>query len=183
MPTLALIRPARPDELETVQRLEVRAGQRFRAAELATPALDLAALADAPPLPLAVLERARRDGALWILAGPQGDPRGFAVTSIVDGHAHLDELSVAPAHGGQGHGSRLLEHVCAIARAAGRTHLTLTTFRAVPWNAPFYARRGFTALRADALGPELRARVDEEQARGLSARHRVCMVRALGDSR
>ncbi len=178
------IRRARPgpDELEALRRLERRAAGRFR--ELAArgahdPALDLIAIAESPPMSRARLQRAREEDSLWVLADADEVPLGFAVTSVVDGRAHLEELSVAPAHGGRGHGGRLLEHVCTIARARGFTELSLTTFRDVPWNAPLYARRGFAPLEPGELGPELRAIQREEQARGLAARHRVCMRRRL----
>lgn len=35
--------------------------------------------------------------------------------------------------------------------------LTLTTFRAVTWNLPFYARLGFVEIRRETLRPELAA--------------------------
>jgi hypothetical protein len=40
------------------------------------------------------------------------------------------------------------------ARTLGLTSLTLTTFRDVPWNAPFYAKLGFEYVAE--LTPELR---------------------------
>jgi hypothetical protein len=55
--------------------------------------------------------------------------------------------------------------------------VTLTTFRDVPWNRPWYERLGFRVLGEDELGPELRARRDEEEHLGLPAALRVCMRR------
>jgi hypothetical protein len=40
----------------------------------------------------------------------------------------------------------------------------LTTYRDVPWNGPFYARRGFRTISR--LGPGLRAIRDHEKAIG-----------------
>ncbi len=185
MSSRAHIRRARPgdEELDALRELEQRAARRFRefAAAGRDPDLDaiLIAIAASPPMRREQLERAREEDALWVLADADDRPLGFAVSSVVDGRAHLDELSVALEHGGRGHGGRLLEHVCTIARARGFSEMSLTTFRDVPWNAPFYARRGFAPMRREQLGPELRAIQREEQARGLAARHRVCMRRSL----
>jgi hypothetical protein len=40
--------------------------------------------------------------------------------------------------------------------------LTLTTFRAVPWNLPFYAWLGFVEIPCETLRPELAGLVAEE---------------------
>ena len=54
---------------------------------------------------------------------------------------------------GKGIGRRLI--ACVADRPAkGLASLTLTTFRDVPWNAPFYARLGFEMITT--LTPELR---------------------------
>ena len=57
--------------------------------------------------------------------------------------------------------------------------MTLTTFAEVPWNAPYYARLGFTILATDQLTPGLRRIRDHEVARGLDAWPRVAMRRPL----
>jgi N-acetylglutamate synthase-like GNAT family acetyltransferase len=51
-------------------------------------------------------------------------------------------------------GRQLIACVADHARTLGLTSLTLTTFRDVPWNAPFYARLGFEYIAE--LTPELR---------------------------
>jgi hypothetical protein len=55
----------------------------------------------------------------------------------------------------------------------GLTSLTLTTFRDVPWNAPFYARLGFEYVTE--LTPELRQKREEETAHGLAFDSRCAM--------
>ena len=57
--------------------------------------------------------------------------------------------------------------------------LTLTTFAEVPWNAPYYARCGFTVLDESAIGPDLRAVRAREADHGLDRWPRVCMRRTL----
>ena len=76
-----------------------------------------------------------------------GDPPvGFVSVDIVDGCAHIDQLSVLTDHGGRGIGRALLDEAVRWARASGLAAVTLTTFRDVPWNAPFYRRVGFEVV-------------------------------------
>ncbi|MET0556569.1 MAG: GNAT family N-acetyltransferase, partial [Vicinamibacteria bacterium] len=76
-------------------------------------------------------------------------------------------------------GRALLESTLAWARAAGYRTATLSTFRDVPWNAPFYARVGFRETAPDDASPELRALRAEEPANGLRLDRRVLMTLAL----
>jgi GNAT superfamily N-acetyltransferase len=106
-----------------------------------------------------------------------GDPPvGFAVVNTVDGHAHLAALGVHPAHGRRGVGGRLLTAACEVTDHAA---ITLTTFRDLPWNAPWYTPRGCTELRADRWGPELRDAWAAERDGGVAVAHRVAMIRHL----
>jgi GNAT superfamily N-acetyltransferase len=94
-----------------------------------------------------------------------GDPAvGFACVDLVDGCAHLWQLSVLPSAGRQGRGRALVDAVCAWAASNGLPAVTLTTFRDVPWNGPFYARLGFSEVRN--LSPGLAAIRDRERALG-----------------
>ncbi|MBB4918184.1 GNAT family N-acetyltransferase [Streptosporangium saharense] len=109
-----------------------------------------------------------------------GDPPfGFAMVGWVDGQVHLDQLAVHPDHGRRGVGGSLLEAVCAHALAEGASAVTLTTFRDVPWNAPWYARRGFAVLGEEEWGPELAALVAHERELGIELAPRVAMRRLL----
>jgi protein-L-isoaspartate(D-aspartate) O-methyltransferase len=121
------------------------------------------------------LEHALGAGLLWVTRDPGGEPVGFALVEIVDGEPHLEEIDVDPAHGRRGLGRALLEAVLAWASAAGHAGITLTTFRDVAWNAPFYERMGFRALAPNEIGPGLEAIVRDETARGLDPARRVAM--------
>lgn len=68
---------------------------------------------------------------------------GFAIFALHEDEAHLEEIDVVPEHAGNDLGRRLIRAVIAQTREAGLARLTLTTFRDVPFNAPFYARLGF----------------------------------------
>ena len=74
---------------------------------------------------------------------------------------------------GKGIGRRLIACVADQARKRGLASLTLTTFRDVPWNAPFYARLGFEMITT--LTPELREKREEEMAHGLAYDARCAM--------
>ena len=89
-------------------------------------------------------------------------------------------MSVDPAHAGRGIGAALIDHLAASARADGRPALTLTTFREIPWNAPYYARLGFAELPEAEWGPQLRALVAREATAIPGDHPRVAMIRRLG---
>ena len=108
-----------------------------------------------------------------------GDPVGYAMVGLVDGHAHLEQLSVLPEHGGRGIGTALLDAVAAWATARGDAEVTLTTFRDVPFNAPLYAKRGFVELADADWTMAIRDLVAEEAAHGLDPATRAVMRRSL----
>src|SRR5262249_4079601 len=124
------------------------------------------------------LENARRAGHLWV-AVADDEPVGFAHVEMLEpGVAHLEEIDVHPDHGRPGPGTRLVMHICRWAAAAGSRAVTLTSFRDVPWTAPFYARLGFRVVPDDEVGPALRAVLEDEKRRGLETSRRVVMRRA-----
>ena len=83
------------------------------------------------------------------------------------------ELSVHLDWQGRGLGRQLIARAAAHARSLGLNSLTLTTFRDVPWNAPFYRRLGFEMMTT--LTPELRQKREEETAHGLAYGSRCAM--------
>jgi GNAT superfamily N-acetyltransferase len=103
----------------------------------------------------------------------------FTLVDQFGDYAHIHELDVHPQHARRGLGARLLAHVGVWAQAQGLHYLTLTTFRNVPWNAPYYARLGFVEWEGD-LPPDLQAILDAERAAGLDMPNRVAMRRDLG---
>ena len=116
------------------------------------------------------------DAAVVLVSG--NPPAGFACVGILDGMAHLWQLSVLPAHGRRGLGSALLDAVCEWGRKEGYGGVTLTTFRDVPWNAPFYRSRGFEII--DRLMPGLAEVREHEKAIGDDDfGPRVAMIKVL----
>jgi GNAT superfamily N-acetyltransferase len=157
------VRAAAKSDLALLDEIGERADALFRAAGYSLPAipLDDDALADAK--------------AVFVAGRP---PVGFVLVGEVDGLAHVEELGVIPKWMGQGLGSRLLERAVEWARAKGYPAITLTTFADVPWNAPFYAARGFVEV-ADP-SPGLVAVREHERALGLDdVGRRIVMRREL----
>jgi predicted N-acetyltransferase YhbS len=94
---------------------------------------------------------------------------------LADDLPHLEELDVEPSNGRRGLGTSLVRAVCDWATISGYSAITLTTFRAVPWNLPFYLRLGFKEIPRDSLRPELEAVVANEASRGLVPETRAVM--------
>lgn len=117
------------------------------------------------------------DPATVLVAG--SPPVGFAMMTRIDGLVHIDQLAVHPDHGRQGYGSQLIEAVCAYAGDIASPAVTLTTFRDVPWNAPWYAKRGFEVMEPTTWGPEMAALVAYERGMGIAVAPRVVMRRVL----
>ena len=126
--------------------------------------------------PAAEVEELRRAAAVLVVGDP---PAGFARLEVVDGQAHLEQLAVHPDHARRGHGTALVEAAVEWARGRGYRSMTLTTFRDVAWNGPFYARLGFVEVDTED-SPELAANREHERALGLDAMgQRIAMRRAL----
>lgn len=121
-------------------------------------------------------ETAAREGRLFVaIFLPESRPVGLALATLVDGSAHLYEMDVLPDHARQGLGVALIEAVVTWAKQRGFPAVTLTTFRHLPWNAPFYAQHGFCSLPDDQLPKELALMLDGEEASGLDRSKRVAM--------
>lgn len=179
MPELFRVREARVDELSLTERIEEDADALLIAnlGAVDWPPSTTAAERAAHPGFVLVVENAIQDAAHDTHDDEAIDrsslPRARNASSIVgfvhvleiDGHAHLEQLSVLPEHGGAGRGRLLVEAAKEEARRRGHGEMTLRTYRDVPWNAPFYERCGFSESTPDT--EFLRGLVDIERALGL----------------
>lgn len=164
-----MIRPARPEDRLALQDIERRAGERFRD-------IGMPEIADDEPYSDHELAAA---AAILVATDAADAPVGYAVVGLVDGHAHLEQLSVLPEQGGRGIGTALLDAVAAWATGRGDAELTLTTFRNVPFNAPLYAKRGFSVVDEPDWTEGLRQLVEREERHGLDPTTRVVMRRRV----
>lgn len=171
MSTDYVVRPAGPEHVDQLPDIEREAATRFGAS--------LPESVFSHVTPLDRLAAAQQAGLLWVALEPAGAPVGFAVASVCGLRVHLDELDVLPGHGRKGVGSALVKAVEDYALNSGCVEITLTTFRDVPWNAPFYARVGFEEIPEQALGADLVRRLSDEAALGLEPSRRVAMRKRL----
>ncbi len=151
--------------------LERRAAQKFRA-------INYDFCADGPVRDADEPCRAIADGVTFVVESG-GAVAGFAMAEPLDGEAHLIEIDVDPNQQGHGIGRLLIAAVESWALDQGFRALTLTTYRDVPWNAPYYARLGFGVFEP---GPErsgLRATIAREAAWGFAFAPRVAMRKQI----
>jgi GNAT superfamily N-acetyltransferase len=166
------IRPPRPDELPLLVDIERAAGRAYADHGMPEVAAD-------DPGSAAELEPYRAAGAAWVAVDDGDSPVAYIITAAVDDGTHIEQVSVHPAHAGRGIGAALIAHVAALARAQGRTAVTLTTFRDIPWNAPYYARLGFRELPDDEWGQQLRSLIARERKAIPGDAPRVAMMRRV----
>ena len=163
------ITAARPRDLPLLPAIEVAAATLLAGHAPASVLTETTSQAD--------LEEAQRRGRLWV-ALAEDVPVGFAHIEVLEPTvAHLEEIDVHPDHGQRGVGTELVFSVCRWAAANGYSCVTLTTFRDVPWNMPFYARLGFEEIPPAELSAALLSVIEDETRRGLDPSRRVAMRR------
>jgi len=170
-----LIRRARADEFPTVIAVDDDATRRYATGGLI--------LGLHPEHPFVLAERGRwarslAAGDAFIAEDADRRATGIAVLARVDGEPYLDQLSVRLESVGQGIGTALLTRAFDWARERG-AGLWLNTYGHLPWNRPFYERRGFVLVEESAWRAEMRAFVDEQRASLPMPEQRVVMFRPL----
>jgi GNAT superfamily N-acetyltransferase len=165
------IRAARTDDLALLVEIERAAGETFRSV-----GMDL--VADDDPGSVEELAPYADAGRAFVSVDAGDRPTGYVLLDVVDGAAHVEQVTVHPDHARRGIGRELIERAAAWARTQGLHAITLTTYVEVAWNGPYYERLGFRYLRPEEESPGLRAIRRHERALGLDAWPRACMVRA-----
>jgi GNAT superfamily N-acetyltransferase len=112
---------------------------------------------------------------VWVAEHSGGQLTGFVRAVDIDQHLHIEELSVSQAFQGQGIGRALVAVVIEQARAMQLNSVTLTTFRDLPWNAPFYQRMGFVELANVKAERRLRDALQAEIVCGFPPERRCAM--------
>ncbi|TKJ20122.1 GNAT family N-acetyltransferase [Blastococcus sp. CCUG 61487] len=167
------LRPAREDDLPALREIERAAGRAFAG-------LGMHLVAEDEPPSLEVLREYASDGRAWVRTDHRDRPVAYLLADVVDGCAHLEQVSVHPDSAGSGHGRLLVEHLVAWARQRDLPAVTLTTYVHVPWNGPYYRRLGFRPLAEAQLSPGLRHIRATEAAHGLDRWPRTAMRLDLG---
>lgn len=98
--------------------------------------------------------------------------QGFCVLDSADARPYLDQISVRADAMRRGIGSALV----ARAQQASGGELWLTTYAHLPWNGPYYEKRGFRFVSDAECGPEILAILASQRAAMPLAEQRVAMV-------
>lgn len=101
---------------------------------------------------------------------------GFLVAERFSRELHIWDIGIAPAFQRRGIGAGLVRAAQIDARNSGIAALTLTTFRDVAWNAPFFVRLGFEEVTALDAHPRLAGELANEVDDGLPADRRCAMI-------
>ncbi|WP_436492333.1 GNAT family N-acetyltransferase [Actinokineospora sp. HUAS TT18] len=161
------VRAARVGDFPRLQEIEVQAGSLFRE-------VGLGFIADMPPPPEDYLRAFTDAGSCWV--AETDVVAGYLLVEEIGGCGHIAQVSVDPRFRGQRLGSRLIDQAGAWAKENRLHALTLTTYRDLPWNAPYYERIGFRIIEPT---PALSVLVKYETKIGLDPAARVCMRREL----
>lgn len=168
-----MIRLATAEDVPVLRDIERAAGQPFADAGMAFVAQD-------EPLAAETLLEFVRGGRAWVWTDDTDDrPVAYLIAEVVDGNAHLEQVSVHPGHARRGIGAALTDRMVEWAKEHGFPAVTLTTYTEVPWNGPYYERLGFRYLADAEVTPGLLAIRAAEAAHGLDRWPRACMRRDL----
>ncbi|CAE6723414.1 hypothetical protein R69746_01692 [Paraburkholderia aspalathi] len=163
---------AAPHDADAIRMIEFEAGQRFVS-------VGMTGIADAPPMELDLVHRKIDSQQIIVAVEIDETCVGFVMFEPQPARFYVQELDVLSSHAGQRIGAALIEQVAQLARAQQITQLILSTFREVPWNAPYYRQLGFRDIKEADLDAALIARRDAHIARGLDESKRVFMRRDL----
>lgn len=161
------IRLAHTDDLDSLPEIERSAGEAFRDSSQAAVANDAPTPADSY-LPMLA------EGLVWV-AEDKGQLIGFAAGQIYLDALHIWEIAVRHDRQGRGAGRALMARAIDEARAQDLPAVTLSTFRDIAFNGPFYASLGFRELMPEELNGRLTAVLMRERRLGLDADARCAM--------
>lgn len=173
---IARIRLAREDDTALLSVVERSAARRFQI----VPGLEW--VAEGGVLSDVLHLGCIRGGTCWVAVDEHDIPVGFlSAEAVAERELHIHEMSVSEAFQGHGIGRALLEAAIEWATIHHLAGLTLTTFRAIPWNAPFYSRMGFEVLSVSGLDERLSALLRKEVEEGFAEGTRCAMRLSFDD--
>lgn len=114
-------------------------------------------------------------GTCWVAVEHDDRPVAFLSAEIQGDALHIWELAVRLDRQRSGIGRALLDKAIADARERRLAALSLTTFRDVIWNAPFYQKLGFQVLGDAQTEERLRQILCREIEHGMPASRRCAM--------
>ena len=156
-----VIRPGRTEDLPALGAIEDSGAETFTA--YGQPLAD-----GSPPAPPDQWAQVLEHDLLWVADDPARGLIGFLAAEVTDDGLYVAEVDVVMARQKQGHGRRLMQTAIDWARHRRLPAVTLTTFRSIPWNGPFYASMGFVELATPT--PHLAGILANEVANGFEDR-------------
>jgi len=173
------VRPARGNEIGDLQNIDLASATLFRGTGL----IDFGPLGEpTQPIPEDRLRRGFGDGLIWVAVDDREELVGFALCSDRGEDLYLDQLSVLPRHGRQGLGTRLLRRCLQEAETRSFRRVSLSTFRKVAWNGPFYRQLGFREVPTWRL-QDWQAEIRDLQKTTMDVRLRCFMQRKVKRAR
>lgn len=116
-----------------------------------------------------------RLGAAWVSRDASNKLTGFLTAEVREDVLHIWQMSVRSDQQRKGIGLNLIQAAENWARSKQLVALSLTTFRDVPWNAPFYASCGFQEVDPRFCSV-LQSTLEAEQQAGLPIEQRCAMI-------
>lgn len=166
------IRLARIKEVARLGEIEARASQLFDDTEISD-------YLNGEIYDPAELEELIEKQQVWVACTKDDLPVGFVILLKAEDVLHIEELDVLPEYGRRGIGAGLVEHACGWAKANGFDTVTLSTFRDIPWNTPFYSRHEFETIEPSDFTQWMTRLRETERSKGLPIEARVIMRRLL----
>lgn len=163
------VRPSRAADAPLLPSVETSAGAAF----LSIPGLEW--IAHDGVMSVARHSELIEGGGCWVAADKSGRISGFLAGEAFNDALHICELSVSSDVQGKGVGSALVKAAIGWAEAKGKSAVTLSTFRDVAFNAPWYARMGFEELNRKTMNNRLAFVMQDEIAHGLPGDRRCAM--------
>lgn len=111
----------------------------------------------------------------WIAVDSRDQPIAFINVERLKESLQICEVSVCQLCQGKGIGRQLIQSVLHYARERGIQIVTLTTFRHIVWNAPYYQRLGFSLIKQHELTIELKKILQQEVIAGFKPEERCAM--------
>jgi GNAT superfamily N-acetyltransferase len=144
----AKIRLTEEEDVRLLPAIEHSAGESFRDLP------ELAWIADADDMSVEIHLKYVLKGTSWV-AETDSLLVGFLCAEAVAQDLHVWEMAVRREWQGKGIGRQLMMAAIEHGRSRRYKSVTLTTFRGVPWNEPFYHSRGFEIIIAEELDAHL----------------------------
>ncbi|KAI0995685.1 hypothetical protein K3495_g12495 [Podosphaera aphanis] len=163
------IRRGKTSDIPLLKRVERSAGNRFR-----TVGLD--SVADCNTLDPERLTRMSDANHLWVGVNSSG-PIGFLCGEELDGNFHIVQISVSYECQGRGVGKNLMSTMLEqITSERSFKSVTLTAFRNLSWNGPWYSKMGFGEVHPRLMGTAYDYILETEEAKHGFDHQELCLM-------